>query len=104
MKVKAANSKLVKYPSYKSSGAEWLGDIPEHWEVKTLGQMLNPVSIKNKSDLTLLSITREKGVIVRGQDEDEENHNFIPDDLSNYKFVQSGQFAMNKMKAWQGSY
>ncbi|MCX6998271.1 MAG: restriction endonuclease subunit S, partial [Kiritimatiellaeota bacterium] len=34
----------------------------------------------------------------------DENHNFIPDDLSNYKVVRAGQFAMNKMKAWQGSY
>ena len=34
----------------------------------------------------------------------DENHNFIPDDLTNYKVVQHGQFAMNKMKAWQGSY
>jgi len=25
-----------KYPTYKSSGVEWLGDIPEHWEVKRL--------------------------------------------------------------------
>ena len=34
----------------------------------------------------------------------EENHNFIPDDLNNYKVVKNGQFVMNKMKAWQGSY
>ena len=34
----------------------------------------------------------------------DENHNFIPDDLTNYKVVHKGQFAMNKMKAWQGSY
>ena len=34
----------------------------------------------------------------------DENHNFIPDDLTNYKVVKHGQFAMNKMKAWQGSY
>jgi type I restriction enzyme, S subunit len=24
------------YPKYKSSGVEWLGDVPEHWEVKRL--------------------------------------------------------------------
>ena len=34
----------------------------------------------------------------------EANHNYIPDDLSGYKMVKKGQFAMNKMKAWQGSY
>ena len=37
-------------------------------------------------------------------DNEEENHNFIPDDLSNYKVLRKGQFGMNKMKAWQGSY
>jgi len=26
-------SRLEKYPSYKDSGVEWLGEIPEHWEV-----------------------------------------------------------------------
>ncbi len=24
------------YPAYKPSGVEWLGDVPEHWEVKAL--------------------------------------------------------------------
>ncbi len=24
------------YPAYKPSGVEWLGDVPEHWEVKRL--------------------------------------------------------------------
>ena len=43
-------------------------------------------------------------MILRNVDDPEENHNFIPDDLSNYKVVRKGQFAMNKMKAWQGSY
>ncbi|PNK01769.1 hypothetical protein CEP10_18400, partial [Cylindrospermopsis raciborskii S07] len=25
-----------RYPAYKDSGVEWLGKIPEHWEVKRL--------------------------------------------------------------------
>ena len=25
------------YPEYRDSGVEWLGDIPEHWEVRRLG-------------------------------------------------------------------
>jgi type I restriction enzyme S subunit len=25
---------LLKYPAYKDSGVEWLGEIPQHWEVK----------------------------------------------------------------------
>ncbi len=29
-------SKYRAYPAYKASGVEWLGDVPEHWEVKRL--------------------------------------------------------------------
>lgn len=43
-------------------------------------------------------------MIERDVDDQESNHNFIPDDLSNYKVLRAGQFGMNKMKAWQGSY
>jgi type I restriction enzyme S subunit len=25
--------KYQAYPEYKDSGVEWLGDVPEHWEV-----------------------------------------------------------------------
>jgi len=28
--------KYPAYPKYKKSGVEWLGDLPEHWEVKRL--------------------------------------------------------------------
>ena len=27
------------YPEYKESGVEWLGDVPEHWDVRRLGQI-----------------------------------------------------------------
>lgn len=32
----AGHAKYRPYPAYKSSGVEWLGDIPEGWEVKRL--------------------------------------------------------------------
>ena len=88
----------------KHSGVKWLGSIPAHWNTVKLRQILSPVSIKNHSELQLLSVVRERGVIVRDVENKESNHNFIPDDLSGYKLVTKGQFAMNKMKAWQGSY
>jgi len=88
----------------KHSGVYWLGEIPAHWDIVKLRHILHPVSIKNRPDLPLLSVVREQGVIIRDVEDKEANHNFIPDDLSNYKMVCEGQFAMNKMKAWQGSY
>ncbi len=30
-------STLKPYPAYKDSGVEWLGKVPEHWEVRRLG-------------------------------------------------------------------
>ena len=27
------NNKLPKYAAYKDSGVQWLGEIPEHWEI-----------------------------------------------------------------------
>jgi len=32
----ATQHKRVPYPAYKPSGVEWLGDVPEYWEVKAL--------------------------------------------------------------------
>ena len=95
---------LKRYASYRSSGMSWLGEIPKHWKVVKLRHVLRHYSERNRPDLPLLSVVREKGVIRRDITNSDENHNFIPDDLSNYKVVRAGQFAMNKMKAWQGSY
>ena len=27
---------MERYEKYKDSGVEWIGEIPEHWEVKKL--------------------------------------------------------------------
>lgn len=88
----------------KDSGIGWIGEIPEHWEVKQLRNYLVFTSKKGFPDETLLSVVREQGVIVRDIESQEQNHNFIPDDLSDYKLVRKGQFVINKMKSWQGSY
>ena len=95
---------MRRYESYKDSGVEWMGEVPSHWEISSLGKIFLSVSEKNRPDLPLLSITRELGVIERDTEDQDSNHNFIPDDLSNYKILKKGQFGMNKMKAWQGSY
>ena len=82
----------------------WLREVPRHWGVRKLRHVLRRHAERNRPDLPLLSVVREKGVILRDTTSADENHNYIPDDLSNYKVVRAGQFAMNKMKAWQGSY
>ncbi len=92
------------YPLTSTSGISWIGNVPRHWKLVRFRTILSEKTERNRSDLPLLSVVREKGVILRDVDNWDENPNFIPDDLSNYKVVGKGQFAMNKMKAWQGSY
>ncbi|MDK7698948.1 restriction endonuclease subunit S [Cutibacterium avidum] len=71
------------------------------WQVRSLRSMVTARSERNRADLPLLSVARERGVFVRSAEDD--NHNAIPEDLSNYKVARQGDLVINKMKAWQGS-
>ncbi len=50
-----------RYPKYKESGVEWLGQVPEHWEVVQLKQLLE---IQNGADHKL--VEQEEGYPVIG--------------------------------------
>lgn len=94
---------LQPYSEYKESGSKWLGSVPVKWEVRSLRRLISKRAARNRADLPLLSVAREKGVFVRSLTDTDENHNVIPEDLSNYKAARAGDLVINKMKAWQGS-
>lgn len=94
---------LKPYAEYKESGSTWLGAIPANWDVRNLRTLITRRNERNRPDLPLLSVAREKGVFVRSLTDADENHNVIPEDLSNYKVARDGNLVINKMKAWQGS-
>jgi type I restriction enzyme S subunit len=94
---------LKSYAEYKESGSKWLGDVPAKWEVRNLRTLITKRSERDRPDLPLLSVAREKGVFVRSMTNADENHNVIPEDLTNYKVARAGNLVINKMKAWQGS-
>ena len=94
---------LQPYAAYKDSGSNWLAQVPIHWEVRNLRTLIRPHNERNRVDLPLLSVARERGVFVRSMTDASENHNVIPLDLTNYKVARSGSLVINKMKAWQGS-
>lgn len=76
-------------------------DRSQEWESRKLRSLLRPRSERNRADLPLLSVARERGVFVRSAED--ANHNTIPEDLSNYKVARRGDLVINKMKSWQGS-
>ena len=48
-------SKLEKYPKYKDSGVEWIGEIPEEWELrklKFLGRIYAGLTDKKGNDFS----------------------------------------------------
>lgn len=92
---------LDKSVPMKNSGVEWIGEVPEHWEVSSVTEMSSPVSIKNQPDEELLSVYRDYGVIIKSSRDD--NHNKAGQNLASYKLVKPGFLVINKMKAWQGS-
>lgn len=94
---------LKPYPAYKPSGVPWLGGVPEGWGMRSFGSLAVERKLRGGADLPLLSVLREKGVVLRSNLSEEKNRNYAPDDLSNYRVVRAGDLAINKMKAWQGS-
>ena len=92
-------SDLKPYAEYKESGSRWLGAVPVTWGVQNLRTLISKRVERDRPDLPLLSVAREKGVFVRSRTDTDENHNVIPDDLSNYKVARAGNLVINKMKA-----
>lgn len=92
---------MKRYSIYKNSGSDWLGKVPEHWQPSSIRGVTKAVTRRNCPDLPLLAVYRDYGVILR--DSRDDNHNRIPEDLSNYKVVTPGNLVLNKMKTWQGS-
>lgn len=96
-------AELKPYAEYKDPGSRWLSQVPRHWEVRNMRTLIRARNERNRPDLPLLSVAREKGVFVRSLTDPDENHNVIPEDLTNYKVARVGSLVINKMKAWQGS-
>ncbi|MGD9625507.1 MULTISPECIES: restriction endonuclease subunit S [Campylobacterales] len=83
--------KLEKYTSYKESGAEWLGEIPEHWETlsnKNIFKIKQKLVGKKSSEYDLLSLTI-KGIIKRDM---ENPQGKFPAEFNTYQEVNQGDF------------
>jgi type I restriction enzyme S subunit len=93
---------MKTYNSYKPSGVEWIGDIPQHWEIKK--NRYFTISQKNKSvdgKEELLSVSEKKGVIPRTDIRDEEQTLTRSETLEGYLKVQKGDLVSNIMLMWK---
>ena len=94
---------MKSYGEYKKTTYDWWPIVPAHWDHITIRSLMQTSDIRcgMRSDLELLSVYREYGVIKKNSRDD--NHNKPSLDISNYKYVGRDFVVMNKMKMWQGS-
>lgn len=88
---------LPRYPEYKDSGVEWLGEVPGHWDVKRIGYYFNERREKvSDKDFPALSVT--KNGIVPQLDTAAKS-----DDGDNRKKVCKDDFVINSRSDRKGS-
>jgi len=86
----------------KPTGVEWLGDVPEHWEVRRAKYLLREIDARSVSGSeALLRVSQYTGVTPRS----DTDASGMPRALSlvGYKRVASGDLVVNIMIAWNGS-
>jgi len=85
----------------KDSGVEWIGEVPEHWEIKRAKFLFNEIDDRsNTGDEELLSVSHLTGVTPRS----EKNVTmFQAEDYTGSKLCKKGDLVFNIMWAWMGA-
>ena len=85
----------------KESGVEWIGEIPEHWEVKRAKNLFDEIDERSKTGQEeLLSVSHMTGVTPRS----EKNVTmFLAEDYSGSKLCRKDDLIYNIMWAWMGA-
>ena len=80
---------LKSYPTYKPSGVEWLGDVPEHWQMVPNRALmrLKKELVGSKSDEYLLLSLTKRGVVARDMENPEGK---FPAQFDSYQVIEPG--------------
>src|SRR5262245_50968551 len=90
-----------RYERYKDSGVEWLGRVPDHWEVLRNKAILHEVDDRSETgDEELLTVSHLTGVTRRS----EKTVNMtMAETLVGYKICRRFDLAINTMWGWMGA-
>ena len=95
---------LKPYPAIKDSGVEWLGEVPEHWEVRRLKYLLKEGDTRSGDGREqLLRVSQYTGVTQRRQTDGGDEPDTRAESLIGYKCVEHNNLVINIMLAWNGS-
>ena len=100
---KAVTQGLDPNVPMKNSGVEWIGQIPEYWEISANRTIFKERNEQGKEGLPLLSVSIHSGVSNEEISEEDNVRGRVKiEDKSKYILVKKGDIAFNMMRAWQG--
>ncbi len=86
----------------KDSGIPWLGEIPEHWEVRRNMALFSLRVESGVEGLPVLQVSLRSGITMEELDQFGRPKKLIAD-ATKYKRVHQGDMAYNTMRMWQGA-
>lgn len=93
---------MERYQKYQPIKSLWNLEFPAHWEVLPLCSIAKEKSVCNCTDMNLLSVYLDDGVVPFSE-RTEKRTNTTSKDLSKYQRVDIGDFVLNNQQAWRGS-
>lgn len=85
-------SRYKAYAEYKDSGVEWIGAIPNQWQVKPLFAVATTESIKNDDGKETNVLSLSYGNIIKRDVED--NFGLLPESFNTYQLVNEGDLIL----------
>lgn len=85
----AVTKGLDRYAKMKDSGVEWIGQVPEHWDVKPFFALVTELNRKNVGLVETNILSLSYGNII--QKPENRNMGLTPESYETYQIVESGE-------------
>ena len=90
-----------QYPSYKNSGVEWLGKVPEHWRIVRTKDIFNHRKEEALDDDEIVTAFRDGQVTLRKNRRTDGFTNSLKE--HGYQHINSGDLVIHEMDAFAGA-
>src|SRR5687767_15019557 len=92
------DAELRRYPTHKNSGVLWLGEVPEHWDIRRAKELFRCIDVRSESgEEELLTVSSERGVVPRRT---ASVTMFKAESYVGYKLCWPGDLVINSLWAW----
>ncbi|HEY0354766.1 MAG TPA: hypothetical protein VGC29_01100, partial [Flavisolibacter sp.] len=92
---------IEKYPAYKDSGVEWLGEIPKHWNIEKGKWLFIKQERPTREEDEIVTCFRDGQVTLRGNRKTEGFTNALKE--HGYQGIRKGDLVIHNMDAFAGA-